>query len=67
MDDGSMTECRRSQRVHAHGRGCRQMPHSNDLKNECVSLHSPISETVGKQYLRPQGNRVAKRSTKIRR
>jgi hypothetical protein len=60
----SVTECRKSQRVHAQGRGCREMPHSNDPKSECISHDSPINEAVGKQRLRPQENRAAKEEHK---
>jgi hypothetical protein len=34
--DFSVTECRKSQRVPAQGRGYREMPHSSELESECA-------------------------------
>jgi hypothetical protein len=62
--EGSATECRKSSRVRAQGRGVREMPHFSDLESECASVDPPSSVAVGKQLLRPQGNRAAKEEHK---
>lgn len=43
---------------------CREMPHSTEPKNECVSPDPPISQEVVKQRLRLQGNKTAKEEYK---
>jgi hypothetical protein len=51
--DGSVTECRKSQRLPIQGRGCREMPHSSEPESECASPDPPIKQAVGKQHFRP--------------
>jgi hypothetical protein len=62
--DGSVTECKKSSRVPAQGRGCREMPHYSDPESECASPDTIVSEATGNQRIRPQGNIVAKEEHK---
>jgi hypothetical protein len=62
--EGSVIECRKSLRVPAQVRGCREIPHSIEPKSECA-FHDPlIIQEVVKQRLRLQGNMVAKEEYK---
>jgi hypothetical protein len=62
--DGSVTECRRSPRLHVHGRSCTEMPPSSEPESDCASPDPPTRQAVGKKYFRPQGNRAAKEEHK---
>jgi hypothetical protein len=62
--DGSVTECKKSSRVPAQGRGCREMPHYSDPESECASPNPIVSEATGNQRIRPQRNRTAKEEHK---
>jgi hypothetical protein len=62
--DGSVIECKKSSRVPAQGRGCREMPHYSDPESECASPDTIVSEATGNQRIRSQGNIAAKEEHK---
>jgi hypothetical protein len=62
--DGSITECKKSSRVPAQGRRCREMPPYSDPESECASPNPTVSEVVGNKHLRPQGNKATKEEHK---